>query len=306
MLKKINNPSTFGVIAPAFPADEKKIQSGIYNLQKDKHKIISGEAVYKKHLYFAGTDKERAADLNNMFKDKTLEAILCARGGWGSLRLLDKIDYKLIARHPKLLIGYSDITFLQLAIWHKCAVPSLSGPMLATDFAGQPDPFTMKHFWNQIYNTNDIYEYRVTEENTEIWNPGSAEGVLVGGCLSMIVHLLGTPYSPDYADKILFIEDVGDAPYKVDRNLSQLKQAGILDSIRGLIIGRFENCEAEDNLKDQVTTKIVLQDYFSTCPYPVLYNFPYGHSTRKFTLPIGVKGRLDLNEKIVVINNIFS
>lgn len=302
----VPNPATFGIIAPAFQADPQKLAAGIRNLQKKGHNIITGNSIEKKHFYFSGSDRERADDINNMFVNPDVDAILCTRGGWGSLRLLDKLDYELISRHPKLLIGYSDITSLQLAIWNKCAIPSLSGPLVAVDFAGSLSGFTACHFWKQIYNSQTLYRYEFDQPDIEIWNHGQAEGLLLGGCLSMIIHQLGTPYSPDYRDAILFIEDIGDEPYKIDRNLSQLEQSGILKDLKGLIIGQFIDCRDNHQSRNHISIRMVLQEFFQNRPYPVIYNFPYGHSAIMFSLPIGITAQINSERKTLTLANLFS
>ncbi len=306
MIKPLRKNGTIGVVAPAFPPKKDKLEKGIQYLEKLGYKVQRGESLEAKHGYFAGDDALRLKDLHAMFSKPEIDAIICARGGWGTLRLLHQLDYQLINRNPKLLVGYSDITTLQLAIFQKTGIPSLSGPMAAVEMGDIPD-FTAKHFWDQVYNEANIYRYYfdVEDNNTRIWQAGQSEGVLLGGCLSMVAHQIGTPYSPDYRGNILFLEDVGEEPYKVDRYLAQLKQSGMFNDIRGLILGNFLDCMDDNPDRQGFSIEDVLRDYFYDAPYPVIYNFPYGHGARKISMPIGVKCRVNNDEKWVQFNNPF-
>ncbi len=305
MLKRIHKGHKIGVIAPAFQPDFQKLEAGIQYLKDMNYSIVRGKSLNSKYGYLAGDDHLRTADIHQMFADPDISAIICARGGWGCLRLLDKLDYKLIKNNPKALIGYSNITTIQLAFWTKIALPSLSGPMVAVEMSQPLASFTEKHFWRQINNREAFYQFQFEMENTQIWKLGKAEGTLLGGCLSMIANLLGTPFSPDYSDCILFLEDVGEEPYRIDRYLSQLKQADIFRKINGVILGNF--IEPDINIqKDSFTIKEVLHQYFNDTDYPVVYNFPYGHGNIKFTIPIGAKAVLDTRDRLLKIDNIFS
>ncbi len=305
MLRKLPEKGTIGVIAPAFPADQEKTQKGIDYLKAKGFNIVEGKSLTARHWYFAGNDALRVEDLHRMFTDPEVDAIFCARGGWGTLRLLDQLDYDLIARNPKMLVGYSDITTLHLAIWHKTRVPGMSGPMVAVEMAGNMLPFTAEHFWGQVFNDRPWYEFSFGTEVESVKNPGRVESVLIGGCLSMVAHQLGTPYMPELNGAILFLEDVGEPPYKIDRYLAQLKQAGIFDEIAGLILGQFLDCEDDNPTRKQVKLETILQDYFKEATYPVVFGFPYGHGMRKFTMPIGVKAVLDTDQKLLKIQNPF-
>ncbi len=301
----IQAKGTIGVLAPAFPADPQKIEAGIQYLEQRGFTVKRGQTLKARHLYFSGTDQQRIDDLHTFFADPEVEMIICARGGWGTLRLLDQIDYELLARNPKPLVGYSDITTLQLAFWQKVGLPSLSGPMVAVEMASGPEAFTEQHFWQQIFNPHPWYEFSFSSEKTEIWQAGEANGPLLGGCLSMVAHQLGTPYMPDFNQAILFLEDVGEAPYKIDRYLAQLKQAGIFQKISALILGEFIDCTDDNPDRQAISVRDVLQDYFSNSPFPVLYNFPYGHGARKFTMPIGVQAELNTEKKVLKLQNPF-
>lgn len=304
MRKMVNKDLTAGVISPAYIPDSERMQKGFAYLQNRQITVKKGKNLGKEYGYFAGTDNERLADLHDMYADDQVDLIICARGGWGGLRLLDKIDYQLIKNNPKPLIGYSDITTLQLAIWTKCAVPSLSGPMIGVEMGKGILPFTETHFWQQIFNTMNDYKFKIEPSETSVLVDGKAEGLLLGGCLSLVSHLLGTPYSPDYKGSILFLEDIGEKPYKIDRYLAHLQQAGIFDEINGLIIGNFIDCEEEEDERSFSLDEI-FNFYFSSASFPVVINFPYGHGDKKFTMPVGVSVKLHTESAELILENPF-
>lgn len=301
MLRPIPPKGAIAVIAPAFPPDKEKLEKGIRYLQNKGFSVVRGRSLTARQGYFAGSDALRLDELHDMFANPQVDAIICARGGWGTLRLLEQLDYELIRQNPKALVGYSDITTLQLAVWHKARVPSFSGPMAAVEMGGGILPFTEEHFWGQMLNTQQDYRFEFKQSTAEIWRDGAASGLLLGGCLSMVAHQLGTPYCPDFNGAILFLEDVGEAPYKIDRYLAQLKMAGVFDGLAGLVLGNFLDCTDDYG----VPVREVLEDYFSAAPYPVVYDFPYGHGMKKFTMPIGVPAQLDTDSATLIVDNPF-
>ena len=304
-LNRLNKNGKIGIIAPAFPPNAEKLRKGIDYLLGLGFELDLGDSLTARQGYFSGSDSLRIDELHRMYADPSIDMIICARGGWGGLRLLDQIDYDLVKQNPKALVGYSDVTTLQLAFWHMSGVPSLSGPMVAVEMGSGILPFTAQNFWDQVNNTQSDFTYSFKEENIEVWQQGQAEGSLLGGCLSMVAHQLGTPYSPDYTGSILFIEDVGEQPYKIDRYLAQLRQAGVFDNINGLILGDFLDCEDEDADRGVVSLKELLQEYFADANFPVIYNFPYGHGMKKVTMPIGVQTKLDTNLSTLSLGNPF-
>jgi len=304
-LKPIKQDSKLGILAPAFPPDPEKLRKGIDYLLSLGYEIDLGDSLTSRHGYFAGNDQLRLNDLHRMFNDPGIDAIICARGGWGGLRILDQIDYELIKNNPKLLVGYSDVTTLQLAMWQKAGVPAISGPMAAVEMGNGILPFTSIHFWNQINNPNNFYDFNYKNEGVETWSEGTAKGTLLGGCLSMVAHQLGTPYSVDYQDAILFLEDVGEEPYKIDRYLAQLKQAGVFEKISGLILGDFIDCIDNNPDRTSFTLKEILQDYFGHVSFPVIFNFPYGHGMKKFSMPNGARAKLNTKQNQLKVQNLF-
>jgi len=304
MFRRISEGSTIGVLSPAYIPLKERVTNGINYLEELGYKVKLSTNVNKKHGYFAGTDQERIDDIHEMFADDEVSAILANRGGWGTLRLLDKLDFDLIKNNPKPFIGYSDITTLQLAIWKKTGIGSISGPMCAVEMGKGIKEFTEKHFWNYINNNESKYNIDLTATPAKIMNGGKAQGTLLGGCLSLVSFLMGTPYCPDFGGSVLFLEDVGEEPYKIDRYFAHLKQAGIFDKISGLILGDFLDCDDEE---DETTFSIqaIIEDYFSDAPYPVLYNFPYGHDDIKVSMPVGAHTVLDIQNQSLQFENLF-
>ena len=304
MFKSITRGSTIGVVAPAWIAQQEPLHKGISYLEKRGYKVKLGRYLDKKYGYFAGTDIERSADIQMMFADPEVSLIFCTRGGSGGLRLLDHLDFNIIGKNPKPLVGYSDVTTLQLALWKKCGLPSFSGPMVAVEMGKGIDPFTEKQFWGLLRNRRPEYLYTFKNTTVEVFRNGKATGTLLGGCLSLVSHLLGTPYSPDYSGAVLFLEDIGEKPYRIDRYLAHLKQAGVFDQINALILGDFIDCESEKNERS-FTVSEIFHDYFNDALFPVVQNFPYGHGDIKMTMPIGVSATLDTVRKQIKFSNPF-
>lgn len=282
---------TIGIIAPAGPVNKKKLERGIRYLAAEQFKVVVGKNVYHKWGYLAGTDQERADDINAMFADKRVKAIFCARGGYGTTRLLDYLDYDLIRKNPKILMGFSDITALELAIWHKARLVSYYGPMVAIDFWSKRVPFTIRNVWKVLQGTVSV-PYTFERMSTwHIYKKGRARGLLLGGCLSLIYPLIGTEYLPDFKGALLFIEDVNEDPYQIDKTFHQWKHTGILESLGGLIIGKMTRCTARK--PPTLVLDEVIRDIVPYIPGPVVANVDFGHTPGKLTIPNGVRGEID-------------
>jgi len=287
--------STIGVVSPASrPSDEQKYKKGIEYLKNLGYKVVESKHVLAGYGYLAGKDKNRIDDLNLMFRDSQIDAVFCSRGGYGAPRIIDGIDFDALQNNPKIFVGYSDITSLNLAILAKTGLISFSGPMVAVEMGSGIDPFTEQSFWNSFKNSQSRY---VLENPSDlplrVVKSGRAKGKLLGGCLSLINVVLGTPFCPDFTDAILFIEDIEEEPYRVDRYLAQLRMAGILDQISGLALGQFVDCLPRDPEKPNLTIEQVFDDYFSELEIPIISNFAYGHVPVKHTMPVGVSVELD-------------
>ena len=304
MFKKISKGSTIGVLSPAYIPMKERVVNGVRYLEEMGYKVKLSNNINQKYGYFAGTDKERVDDIHQLFADNEISALLAARGGWGTLRFLDKLDFDLIKNNPKPFIGYSDITTLQLAIWTKTGMGSISGPMCAVEMGKGIHEFTEKHFWNYLNNNESDYNINLTETKSKILCEGIAKGILLGGCLSLVSFIMGTPYCPDFNNAILFLEDVGEKPYKIDRYFAHLKQTGVFDKISGLILGDFLDCEDEDD-ESAFSIQSIIEEYFSDASYPVIQNFPYGHGDVKISMPIGANAILDTKKQKLVFENLF-
>jgi muramoyltetrapeptide carboxypeptidase len=297
-----------GIISPASsPDDFSRIEKGISYLESLGYKVKLGKHIYKRFGYLSATDDERAEDLNKMFADREVRAIFCVRGGYGTPRILDKIDYNIIKRNPKIFVGYSDITALQLAIFKKTGLITFSGPMLAVDMYSDFDPYAEEFFWKILTAKSKKIEIK-NPDGVEliVLRHGVATGTLLGGNLSLLASIIGTKFQPNFKDSILVIEDIGEEPYRIDRYLSQLKNAGILNRINGCIIGQFTDCVAKEPEKS-LTLEQIFQDYLGKLKIPVISNLSYGHIPRKITLPIGANVKIDTKRKsITIIEKILS
>lgn len=302
---KLNKNDLIGVISPSsLPSDLSRINKGIEYLEKNGFRVKIGKNVGKFRGYLAGTDEERLEDIHDMFSDKEVKAIFAIRGGYGSGRLLEKINYNLIKKNPKIFVGYSDITALQMAIYSQTGLITFAGPMVAVDFgAEQINPFAEENFWNMLTSNKKVG--KILNPNNEklfILNKGRGEGKLIGGNLAVLVSLLGSKYIPFFKDSILFIEEIGESPYRVDRMLNQLKLSGILKSINGILLGRFVDCYETDTEKRSLTLNEVIADYFSDMKVPVMYNFIHGHVDNTLTVPIGAKSKINASRGFIEIN----
>ena len=284
-----------GVVSPAGPLKKSKLQNldrGVRYLENQGYHVLQGRHVCERQGYLAGSDEMRAADLNDMFRQPDVSAIFCTRGGYGITRLLDRIDYHAVQTQPKILVGYSDITALQLALIKKTGLVSFSGPMVAVELGDALSPLTAASMWTLLNGKSvDLFE-SASGAGIKTMAGGRAVGLLLGGCLSVLVSLLGTPYMPDMNGAILLLEDIGEDLYKIDRSLSQLKNAGILDAANGVLLGQFLDIAKDDN-DPPMEVMEVFDYYLRPLGVPVLYNIPYGHGPIKLTLPLGCPVELD-------------
>jgi muramoyltetrapeptide carboxypeptidase len=296
---KLKKRDLIGIVAPASPVpDPSRIDRGVSYLEHLGYNVVVGANVLKKHGYLAGTDEERADDLHAMFRDERVRMILCARGGYGTPRLLQLLDYKLIKRNPKILVGFSDITALQLAFWAKCGLVTFHAPMLATDMAEPMDPFTEEMFWLLVTSSQKVGYVAFPEPmETKILRPGSFEGHLLGGNLSLLVSLLGTPYQPALDNAALFVEEVGEEPYRIDRMLMHLQNASALAKCRGVMVGHCADCIPRDPSRPSLSLDDVLKEFALAIKKPVISNIPFGHVKQKLTLPVGVKVRVNVERR---------
>ncbi len=298
-----------GLIAPASGVlDPKTIREGRENLESLGFRVKLGQHLQKRYGYLAGSDEERIEDLHHIFEDKDVKAVMALRGGYGSIRILSKIDYDLIRRHPKILIGYSDITALTLAIHQMTGLVTFHGPVAISSFSD----YTQEYFTKALSIPEAMGEIQHPRPESEL-HPGSdfnticggmALGRLIGGNLTLLTSLIGTPFDVDTRDRILFLEEVGEEPYAIDRMLTQLSLAGKFEAAAGIVIDRCSQCgirEYKPAFPNSLGVEEVFIDRLKHLRIPVLFGFSLGHVANKPTLPLGVRATLNADERKLVI-----
>lgn len=276
---------TVGLIAPAGVFDPKYIEVVQQYLKELGLKTKLGAHILDRYGYLAGKDADRAADVNAMFSDRSVKAIIAVRGGWGCNRILPLLNYPLIRSHPKILMGYSDITSLLLAINARSQMITFHGPVATSTWS----PFMLDYLKRILFDGEGVTMQNTTtgEVRVEAIAPGNARGKLVGGNLSVLSTMVGSPYLPSWYQSILFIEDTNEDIYRIDRMLVQLKNAGILNQIAGFIFGQCTDCSLGD--EPFFTLMQVLQDHILPLGIPAWYGSMIGHIKDKFILPIGLE-----------------
>jgi len=299
--KKLKKKDVIGIISPASsPVDLSRIEKGVNYLEKLGYRVEVGKNVGKQRGYLAGEDSERLEDFHAMFKNKNVKAIISVRGGYGSGRLLDKIDFNLVKKNPKIFVGYSDITYLLLALFKKTGLVTFAGPMLAVDFFNDIDEFTEEIFWRVLTSNKKIGKiFNPDKEPFYKLNGGRAEGLMIAANLSILTSMLGTNYLPDFKNKLLLIEDIGELPYRIDRMFNQLKLGGVFEKINGLILGRFVDCYETDAEKKTLSLNEVIEDYLKPLKMPIIYSVKHGHIKKNITIPIGIKTKMNASRKFV-------
>lgn len=286
---------TIGLIAPASAENRSTIQSGIDFLKEKGFNIKEGKNIYNRLGYLAGTDIERSNDLINMFLDPSVKMILCIRGGYGSMRTLPYIDLNIIKNNPKIFVGFSDITTYLNLFYNKCGLITFHGPMLNSNF----DDITIKSLFDTVMNGYNPYVISNPKDIIVKSNFNECiEGVLVGGNLSLICSTLGTDYEIDTKDKILFLEDVNEEPYSIDRKLTQLILSNKLQNCSAIILGQFTNCTLP-HYERSLTLNQVIEDRILSINKPTLINLMSGHDYPKLTLPIGAKIKINPTTGII-------
>jgi muramoyltetrapeptide carboxypeptidase len=270
------------VIAPAGPVDPAEIQPGIELLLASGYEVITGEHLYDRRDYLAGPDEDRLADLHAVLRNPQVKAVLCARGGYGVHRLLDRIDFTLFRKHPKILVGYSDITALHLAVHRKTGLVTFHGPMVKDLLKNE-----RRNFQTLLGVIARARTLSLDLPGAKVLRPGRAVGRLLGGNLSMITHLLGTGFMPDLKGAMLLVEDTGEVLYRIDRMLTHLRLSGRLKGISALVAGEFGECGDPDRIDE------LILDAVRDTNIPVLSRLPFGHGEANMTLPIGLPGVLD-------------
>ncbi len=283
-----------GIIAPASPVKNEFLQKGELYLQNMGFKTMAAGNLFHRLHHLAGSARDRLDDVHQMFDRDDVKAVFAARGGYGSVHLLEQLDYALLAEHPKLLVGYSDITALQLALWHKIRLPSLSGPMVATEMA-RPGTINEPLFKNilsgMLPKVNKLASAYLRDDNIRFLRPeNSAKGCLLGGTLSVLSALVGTPYFPDLTGAILIFEERGERIYQLDRYLTHLRLAGVFEQVAMVVIGALMLPDP----REKILLPGFLNNFFAADSFPVVSGFHYGHCPRSFIFPQGIDVEFNL------------
>ncbi len=299
--QRLKKGDLIGIISPASsPEDFSTIESGVKYLEGLGYKVELGKNVGQNFGYLAGTDQQRLDDIHYMFRNKNVKAIFSVRGGYGTPRLLDKIDYSLIRRNPKIFVGYSDITALQMALLKKIGLITFAGPMVSVDFQNGVSEFTEEMFWALLTSNKKFGKVR-QPENEKLFelHKGQANGRIIGGNLAVFTSLIGTQYFPDLKDKILLLEEIGELPYRIDRMLNQLRLNKVFSQVKGVILGAFTDCNEHDPLVKTLSLGEVVGEYLNEHKLPVIYNFKHGHVRDKVTVPFGIRIRMNSSKGII-------
>jgi muramoyltetrapeptide carboxypeptidase len=298
--ERLKQGDTVGVIAPASPPNKENLARGLKFLEGLGVNYKLGSSLYKEYGYLAGKDEERLTDLHSMFKDDAIKAIICAGGGYGTARIAANLDFDLIKNNPKIFWGYSDITFLHTAIRQKTGLVTFHGPMLASDIGREEANQISKSQFQQLFDPTEL-DYSAELGQLEELVPGHAEGILVGGNLSLLSSTLGTEFELDTKGKLLLIEDINEEPRAVDRMLNQLYMTGKLQESSGILVGDFNNCIPERELS--LTLEEVLDHYIKLAGRPSLKGFKMGHCSPHIAVPFGVKAKMDTQSKYLVVES---
>lgn len=273
---------TIGIVAPASPFDRRSFDKGTRVLKSMGFNLVIPDDIFVKNDYLSGLDQQRADLLNRLFGDPDIDGIICARGGYGTLRILPLLDEDAIARHPKAFIGFSDITVLLGFLVQRCRMVAFHGPTVTT--LANADRLTRDRLLAAL---TDPTALSLSAASNHVIRSGSATGKLHCGNLTVLCHLTGTPFQPDFSGGILLIEDRGEAPYRIDRMLTQMLLAGRFDGLAGLALGTFTDCGPTEAVHR------IVADRLGGLNIPILAGFNVGHATANMTLPVGLPVRLD-------------
>lgn len=296
---------TIGLVCPAYSAFIKEeVQIAIEGLQAMGFKVVQGKHIFDRYGYLAGKDEDRAADINGMFADKKIDAIMAMHGGWGCARILPLLDYELIKKNPKVFIGYSDITALLLGIYSQTGLVTFHGPVGSSTW----NNFSVEYFKNILIEKTAVKMINPIRKGDSLVqmddriitiNSGKATGKLIGGNLTVLSHILGSKYVPNFTGAILFIEDVQEDTYRIDRMITQLKLAGILSQIAGFVFGKCTDCPPSNGNYGSLTLEDIFDDHIKPLKIPSFSGAMIGHIKDKFTVPIGIEATIDADEGVI-------
>lgn len=298
---KLKKGDKVGIVSPSSPTPKEKIEASFKVISDMGFVPVPGEScyldTYGEKNYLSGSDEVRAEDINRMFGDPDIKGVWCIRGGYGAARILDRLDYTTIRNNPKVFVGYSDITVLHTVFNGMCNFSTIHGPMPSTDLLN-----ASSYTWDSLnaalnYTGEELRELKNPEgEEMEFFSPGTAEGILTGGCLSLLVSTLGSPYEVDTKGKILFLEDTDEEPYRIDSFMTTLKNAGKLEDAAGFAVGTWSNCMYRDGRKS-ILTEDLLKEMILPYGKPSVFNVRGGHTKPVVSLNLGADFKIDSTEK---------
>ena len=282
------------LVAPSRPGSPARLAAATLYLQNRGYRVAEQPHVRTPRAYVESDDVVRATEMASAFLDDDINALFCVRGGYGSGRLLDRLDFEVVAAHPKVFVGFSDTTALNLALYARCRLVSFSGAVSDLDLAREegPEELTESSLWRAVSTTTPLGELPLDPPDLDVIAAGRARGRLVPATLTLLCSLLGTPYLPDLEGAILLLEDVDEEPYRLDRMLNQLRLSGVLEGLSGLILGQFRSCFREGTSWPRTLAEMV-SDLAGASNIPILSGIPYGHFSRRLVVPVGVMAELD-------------
>lgn len=301
--KKLKFGDTIGFVAPSGAIrQEGAIERAVAETERMGFGVKLGESCGKKYGYLSGSDEIRARDVNNMFKDDEVDAIICIRGGYGTTRILDRLDYDAIAANPKIFVGFSDITAMHIAILERTGLVTFHGPMAVANWSDRPlDDFSRASLYQALMSAVPMGELANPPQFAkQTVNPGTCRGQLVGGNLTLIASTIGTPWQLDTEGRIIFIEDVGERTYCLDRMLTQMRLAGMFEKCAGVVFGDFADCPVEYP-EFGCTLDEIIRDVVQPCGKPIFTGLRCGHCSPKLTLPLGAECEMNADDCTLTI-----
>lgn len=285
---RVKLPSSVAIIAPASPMHQNNMDLALQKLREFQLEPLNCFPHYEGHRYLAGSDESRAQSVQELFSNDSFNAIFCVRGGYGCLRILEHLDFDMIAHTPKPIIGYSDITFLHWALWKRCQLVTFHGPTISQF---RMIPRSDIEILIELLTSDRCPSYSFPK--AVALKEGKAEGRVLGGNLTCFCHLLGTPFEPDFSDSILLLEDRGEALYRIDRMVTHLRLAGRFENIKGILLGEFTSCGPVEAIWN------LFAEQFHHTDIPILAGIPVGHGSRNITIPLGIPAIMDTHKKIL-------
>ena len=285
---RLRRGDKIGIAAPASPFESETFRQGVETLKQLGFEPVIPEGLFEEKNYLAGSDEHRAGQLNALFSDETIRAVICARGGYGTLRILSGLDFDLIRSNPKILVGFSDVSSLLSTVFIQSGLVTFHGPMV-TSLAGTREEMGQA----LLAAVSGDHPLTISPKKPVVLQGGTGSGPVAGGNLTTLCHLLGTPFEPAWKGHILFLEDVGEAVYRIDRMLTQLKLAGCLDGLTGIVLGTFKDCG------DQDAVYRLVMDLVDADGPPIVAGFDIGHGDANVTLPIGLTATLDADRGVL-------